>query len=174
MTSECNCNTHRHIITPISAPCCVLPCGLHLQYNLFYFFDSWWLMLLHHQCDVKQTWLLWLQRPKSHQKEQDCNMNTRDVTILLFWIHDSFQIQTKCLDSIPIQFFKMLIASRLNSWFNSSVIISSQLSSQFNADLQYSFQIYLSRPVQFPQNGQLAKSQQHSNIQHNNVLSFVL
>ena len=46
---------------------------------------------------------------------------SRDVTIQLFWIHDSIQIQTKCLDSIQIQFFKMLIASKLNSRFNSTI-----------------------------------------------------
>ena len=45
----------------------------------------------------------------------------RDVTIQLFRIHDSIQIQTKCLDSIQIQFFKMLIASKLNSRFNSTI-----------------------------------------------------
>ena len=65
----------------------------------------------------------------------------RDVTIQLFWIHDSIQIQTKCLDSIQIQFFKMLIASKLNSRFNSTINISSQFSSQFNSALQTSFQI---------------------------------
>ena len=65
----------------------------------------------------------------------------RDVTIQLFWIHDSIQSQTKCLDSIQIQFFKMLIASKLDSRFNSTVNISSQFSSQFNSALQTSFQI---------------------------------
>ena len=65
----------------------------------------------------------------------------RDVTIQLFGIHDSIQIQTKCLDSIQIQFFKMLIASKLDSRFNSIVNISSQFSSQFNSALQPSFQI---------------------------------
>ena len=59
----------------------------------------------------------------------------RDVTIQLFWIHDSIQIQTECLDSIPIQFFKMLIASKLNSQFNSTINILSKFSSQFNSTL---------------------------------------
>ena len=66
---------------------------------------------------------------------QRCNDST------FFWIHDSIQIQTKCLDSIQIQFFKMLIASKFDSRFNSTINISSQFNSQFNSGVQTSFQI---------------------------------
>ena len=54
---------------------------------------------------------------------------TRDVTIQRFCIYDSIHIQTKCMDSIQIQFLKLLVASQLNSLFHSIFNISSQFSS---------------------------------------------
>ena len=65
----------------------------------------------------------------------------REVMIQLLGIHDSIQIQTKSLNSIQNHIFKMLIASKLDSRFNSTINISSQFSSQFNSALQPSFQI---------------------------------
>ena len=63
--------------------------------------------------------------PNGFQQRLEYGQHGRDITIQLFWIHDSIQIQRKGLDSIQIQFFKMLIASKLNSRFNSTINISS-------------------------------------------------
>ena len=93
---------------PISAPCCVLPCGLHLQYNLFYFFDSWWLMLLHHQCDVKQTWLLWLQKTELHRKEHERSENSA----ICLMTHSKAIIEKQCCQNKPV------IAWPLRLWYD--------------------------------------------------------